>query len=148
VIGVDYLAFYQSGSFGDAGGCIQYIAAVKGYELVTRAELLHDEPEHPRAREEYYKIQVGPLEPLARPIPAGKWRRITFLYTTGEYLQHASTINDLVVHTDERQVLWRALRERLIRSTEYNIGDEPDLDLDPEVLAALLGFKEMGSPRR
>lgn len=147
VIGVDYLAFYQSASFGAAGGCIQYIAAVKGYELVTRAELLQDEPEHPRASEEYYKIQIGPLEPLKRPIPAGKWRRITFLYTTGEYLQHAGTISDLVVHTNERQVLWRALRERLLRSAAYNIGDEPDLDLDPEVLAALLGIQEMGSAR-
>jgi len=146
VIGVDYLAFYQSGSFREAGGCIQYVAAVKGYELVTRAELLQDEPGHPRAREEYYKIQIGPLEPLRQPILAEKWRRITFLYTTGEYLLHARTINDLVVHSDERQVLWKALRERLARGAEYGVENLPDLDLDPEILSALLGIRAMGLP--
>ena len=57
VIAVDYLAFYQPGSFGAQGGRIQYTAAVRGHELTTRAELLKDEPNHPRAREEYFKIQ-------------------------------------------------------------------------------------------
>jgi hypothetical protein len=142
VIGVDYLAFYQSGSFGDEGGCIQYLSAVRGHELVTRGELFQDEPDHPRARDEYYKVQIGPLERLKPPILAGKWRRITFLYTTGEYLLKANTINDLVVHTEERQVLWKALRERLTREPGYQIEEYPKLDFDPEVLAILLGVKE------
>src|SRR3989304_3044887 len=65
VVAVDYLAFYQTGAFGEEGGedhrwQIQYIAPVRGHELTTRAELLRDEPDHPRAREEYYKLQLGP----------------------------------------------------------------------------------------
>src|SRR5512136_2268423 len=77
VVTVDYLAFYQPGSFGDLSGRIEWMAPVRGHELATRAELLRDEPDHPRAREEYFKIQIGPLEHLPRPILTESWRRIT-----------------------------------------------------------------------
>jgi hypothetical protein len=144
VVAVDYLAFYQPGNFGEQGAQIQYVAEVKGHELTTRLELLRDEPDHPRANEEYYKIQIGGLEKLAQPVKAEKWRRITFLYTTGEYLLKARTINDLVVHSDERQLLWRSLRERAVNGQAYQT-DFPELDVDPQVLIELLGIKEINS---
>lgn len=140
VIAVDYLAFYQPASFGERGGQIEYIAEVRGHELVTRAELLRDEAEHPRAHEEYYKIQIGPLEPLPQPILAGKWRRLTFLYTTGEYLMQARTLNDLVIRSDERSTLWRSLRERAENAQRYHT-ELPPVDLPAEVLMALLGIQ-------
>jgi len=143
VIAVDYLAFYQTGTFGDEKWRIQEIAPVRGHELTTRAELLRTEPDHPRAREEYYKVQLGPLERLPVPILADTWRRITFLYTTGEYLLRARTINDLVVQSDERQLLWQALRER--NEQKYGSTDEGGIDLPDEVLAVLLGIKESGA---
>ena len=62
VVAVDQLAFYQPSSFGASRGRIEFSAVVRGHELKTRAELLKDEAEHPRAGEEYYKIQVGGLE--------------------------------------------------------------------------------------
>jgi len=120
VISVDYLAFYQTAAFGEDKWCIQYIAPVLGHELSTRLELLKDEVDHPRASQEYYKIQLGAIQRLPKPIPAESWRRITFLYTTGEYLLPAETINDLIVHTEDRQVLWQALRERACLSQEYH----------------------------
>jgi len=138
---VDALAFYQPGSFGESGGQIEYIAEVRGHELTTRAELLRDEPDHPRAREEYYKLQIGPLERLAHPVVAEKWRRLTFLYTTGEYLLKAHTLNDLVVRSDERQLLWHSLRERAVNEQLYKT-DLPEADIPPEVLMTLLGIKE------
>lgn len=141
VIAVDYLAFYQTGSFGADKWRIQYIAQVKGHELTTRAELLQDQPDHPRVNEEYYKVQIGSLQELLPPIPAGKWRRITFFYTTGEYLQDAETVNDLIVHSEDRQILWTALRERLDKKQTYGIGDQPEVELEDEVLAALLGIQ-------
>jgi hypothetical protein len=141
VIAVDYLAFYQPGSFGQQGGRIEWTAPVCGHELTTRGELLRDEADHPRAGEEYYKIQLGPLERLAQPILAEKWRRLTFLYTTGEYLLKAKTLNELVVQSDERQLLWRSLLERAEQSQQYKT-DLPGADIPPEVLMALLGIKE------
>ncbi|MEW6403705.1 MAG: hypothetical protein AB1649_18070, partial [Chloroflexota bacterium] len=141
VVAVDYLAFYQPSAFGERGERIEYVAPVRGHELTTRAELLRDEADHPRAKEEYYKIQLGALERLKEPILAGKWKRITFLYTTGEYLLKAKTVNDLVVAGDERQLLWQSLRERAENEQLYNV-DLPDVDIPPDVLIALLGIKE------
>ncbi len=145
VVSVDYLAFYQPASFGARGGLLEYIAPVRGHELTTRAELLRDEPNHPRAHEEYYKIQLGPLEKLPAPIRAEKWKRITFFYTTGEYLRNARTLNDLVVAGDERALLWRSLRERAENAALYHT-DLPPADLPPDVLLTLLGIKEIAPP--
>ena len=145
VVAVDHLAFYQPASFGERGGRIEFISEVRGHELTTRGELLRDEADHPRAREEYYKIQIGAMEKLQTPITTDKWKRITFLYTTGEYLLKAKSVNDLVVDGDERQTLWRSLRERAENEQLYKV-DMPEADIPPEVLMALLGIKELQAP--
>lgn len=138
VVDVDYLAFYQASAFGEAHRWrIETFAEVRGHELTTRAELLRDEPDHPRAREEYYKIQLGGLETLPSPILSGKWRRLTFLYTTGALLCRAKTISDLVVRSDEREILWRSLRDRALKGGQYHSADLPEIDLDPLLLAML-----------
>ena len=74
---------------------------------------------------------------LPRPIMAGRWRRITFLYTTGEQLRTAHSINELVVRSEEREVLWRSLRERALQSGQYQPADLPEIALDPLLLAML-----------
>jgi hypothetical protein len=146
VVTVDHLAFYQPSSFGHLGGRIEFTAPVRGHELTTRSELLKDEPDNLRSREEYYRIQLGGLERLPRPITADKWRRLTFLYTTGEYLRKAQTLHDLVVHSDERALLWRSLRDRAENGQSYR-ASLPEVDLPPDVLVALLGFREHDGPQ-
>jgi hypothetical protein len=141
VVAVDYLAFYQPASFGERKWCIEWLAPVKGHELVTRAELLREDADHPKAGEEDFKIQVGSLVQLPHPIQADKWKRISFFYTTGEYLLGAENIGDLIVHSEERKLLWSALRERAEQGQEYEV---PEVDVPPDVLAALLGIKEIG----
>lgn len=146
VVAVDYLAFYQTAAFGDEKWRIQTIAPVLGHELTTRAELLRDEADHPRAQAMYYKLQLGPLQSLPRPILAKNWRRITFLYTTGEYLLNAETVNDLVIEDEERQILWQALRDRASLAQQYSTQDSPDippLEIEPALLAALLGLTNL-----
>jgi len=140
VISVDYLAFYQTGAFQEQKWRIQYLAPVKGHELTTRIELLRDESEHPYAGHEYFKIQLGPLLSLPRAILADRWRRITFFYTTGEYLINALTINDLIVGDNERRNLWQALRERAESNQQYGLEEIPDINIDPKMLAILLGM--------
>jgi hypothetical protein len=138
VIDVDYLAFYQTGAFGETNRWqVEYLAEVRGNELTTRQNLFADEPSHPRAKEEYYKINLGPLIRLPEPILAGRWLRVTFLYTTGEYLAKARKIADLVVHSDERLVLWRSLRERALHGGRYQAQDLPEIPIDPLVLEML-----------
>ncbi len=139
VVAVDYLAFYQTGAFGAANRWkIEFAAPLQGYELTTRRELLRDEPDHPRASEEYYRLQLGPLVQLDRAIPAENWRRLTFLYTTGELVSRARCLRDLVVRSDERALLWQALREK----ARYAVGgaaaaDLPEFPIDPALLAML-----------
>ena len=145
VVAVDYLAFYQPASFGDDHKwCIEVVAPVKGHELATRGDLFKDDLDHPRSREEYFKIQLGPLQALPRPIKADKWKRVTFLYTTGEHLLKAETLNELTVHDEERKVLWQALRERALNEQQYKVADLPELPIDPEILA-LFGLLGGGS---
>lgn len=139
LIEVDTVAFYQTSGFGEEHRWqIEYYAPLRGHELTTRRELLRDEPDHPRAQEEYYKLQLGPLERLPSPIPAGRWRRVTFLYSTGERLAAARSLRELVVRGDEeRQTLWRALRERALQGGQYRAEELPELAIDPAILALL-----------
>ena len=135
-VAVDWLAFYQTAKFGEEKWSINYIAPVRGHELATRAELLRTQPDHPRAGEQYYKVQIGPLERLPQPIPSRKWRRFTFLYTTGEKLLAAEELNDLIVQSAERELLWQALRERGLRA-ERQYESRGGGELDFALLCAL-----------
>jgi hypothetical protein len=140
ILNVDYLAFYQPGSFKGKRWRIECMAQVLGHELSTRAELLKDQIDHPRAEEEYYKIQLGPIQKLDQPISAGDWKRFTFLYTTGEYFQAAKMLTDLTVRPSERRSLWRTLRERASTQSNFVKGwDFPD-DLPLDALSILLGI--------
>jgi len=97
MIRVDWIAFYLTSAFGEEKWSVRYLAPVKGYELVTRGELLSDALDHPRADEPYYKLVLGPLTQLALPIPAQRWRRFTFLYTKGKKLLTARDVKELTL---------------------------------------------------
>lgn len=140
ILNVDYLAFYQPASFTDRKWRVEYLAPVLGHELATRLELLKEENDHPRADEEYFKIQLGPIQQLIRPIIAGEWKRFTFLYTTGEYFRRAKELTELTVRPGERRRLWKALRERGSQIPAYQAEQENPNDLSLEVLSALLGI--------
>jgi hypothetical protein len=148
IIDVDYLAFFQTGNFGlDHRWRIETIADVRGHELVKRRDLLRDQPDHPRANEEYYKLQLGPLKNLSDPIVAGKWKRITFFYSLGSLMNRARIVNDLVVQTDERAILWQTLRDR--SKSNYKINKtknetETGFNLTPEFFSLLSGLDRIG----
>jgi hypothetical protein len=137
---VDYLAFYQPASFQDRKWRVEYLAPVHGHELTTRIDLLQAEKDHPRADEDYFKIQLGPVQQLRFPILAGKWKRFTFLYTTGEYFVKAKNLTDLTVRPGERRQLWKALRERGCCLPEYQADPPLENGLPMELLSAILGI--------
>ena len=109
----DVIAFYQTTAFGKGHRSrIECFAEVSGVELTTRAELFRDEPDHPRAYEEYFKIQLRGIETLPHPIIADEWKRFTFFYTTGSRIMTAESIRGLAMNARERGDVWRILRER------------------------------------
>jgi hypothetical protein len=127
-IGADYLAFYQTSAFKaqEEAQTVTYFAATRRYRLATRQELLPAEAGHPRAHDYYYRIDVGPLQRLPRPVPATTYRRITFIHTTLECLLTATDVRDLFQRTDPFEQLWGALREHNLRPLKNRIvGDRP-----------------------
>jgi len=140
IVSVDMLAFYQPGTFGEEHRWrIEHMAEVRGVELTTRAELLREEADHPRANEEYYKLSIGPLQRLKQPIPADQWKRITFFYTLGERFGEAKVIKDLVVRNEERDILWRSLRDRQNQAGFYHQQSDIPFQLDAELLTLFTG---------
>jgi len=109
-IGAEYLAFYFTQAFSDLAWAVHHIAPVLHYNVLTRCELLPDEPDHPRAGDWYYQIEIGPIESLPRPIPSLRLRRLTFLPTTMGRLLAAEEINDLWMREPLEERLWNALK--------------------------------------
>ena len=113
-IHAEYVAFYFTKALGDTlRWAIHFYARRTGHELVRRRDLLPDEPDHPRADELYYKLQLGPIRQWVPPIVSLRWRRITFIHTTWDRFVNAREINDLF-STDDVFVdrLYHTLRER------------------------------------
>jgi catechol 2,3-dioxygenase-like lactoylglutathione lyase family enzyme len=127
-IHAEYVAFYFTRKFGpDLRWAIHFYARRTGHELVRRIDLLPDEPNHPRAREVYYKLQLGPLRQKDPPIVSLRWRRITFIQTTWDRFVVATEINDLF-RSDDTFVdrVYYALKSRGIqpeREVEIRYGD-------------------------
>lgn len=144
-IHAEYLAFYFNRAFGDRKWAIHYYAKQLGHELVRRGDLLPTEKGHPRTDKLYYKIQLGPLQQLKRPIVSLRWRRISFLHTTWDRFQDAVEINDLFVegkpYVDR---LYYALREEGIHpERDYHIADGETIYRLDMLIPCLFGTVEI-----
>jgi hypothetical protein len=92
-------------------GPLRYYAPIEGHELITRRDLIPSEPDHPRTGQWYYKLQLGPLEHKLPPIVSLRWRRITFILTTGDRFMEALEINDLSEQESPAGQLYVRLKE-------------------------------------
>lgn len=101
-----YLAFYLTRAFGPDKWSIREYALVRGHELVRRRELLPGEPDHPRADEFYFKLELGAPLSLPHPITSRTSRRILFVWTTGERFSRAVTIDELIDPAVSADALW------------------------------------------
>ena len=86
---------YFTKTFGENRWAIHFYASIESHELVTRRDLIPSEPDHPRAGNWYYALQLGPLERKLPPIVSTRWRRVTFIVTSGDRFMQAVEINDL-----------------------------------------------------
>jgi len=116
--------YYLTKPFGQDAFSVRWYARVRGHELVTRRDLLPDEPDHPRAEQRYYKLQLGKLVELPYPIPSRRLRRITFVLTNGKRLNEAWEINDLFLGPREQDLLWRARSKRCVCRPNGTIPSE------------------------
>jgi hypothetical protein len=127
-VGADYLAFYQTGAFRpEERWAVNYYAPIRRYRIIRRRDLLPQEADHPRADDEYYKIEIGPLQTLPHPVPSRRLRRITFIPTTLTRLLSAEEINDLWLGSRVEELLWESFKAQGIlaeRRTDVRQEDE------------------------
>ncbi|MEA3337107.1 MAG: hypothetical protein U9R25_14450 [Chloroflexota bacterium] len=124
-VAADYLAFYQTSVFGDEAWAVRYYAPVQRFRIVHRYQLLPEESQHPRAKDRYYKVEIGPLLRLSQAIPSRRLRRVTFIPTTLSKLLTAREINDLWWRDRPEERLWTALREAgLMVEYRFQLGDQ------------------------
>jgi len=140
-LAVQYLAFYHTARFPELRWQIRYYAAVVRYNVVSRRELLPDEPDHPHADALYYRVALGSLIPLPSPVPSRKLRRITFISTTLSRLLGARDVAELWPRETARDRLWRALRMREIEARRNYAIREGEATYVADV--AVLGPRKM-----
>jgi hypothetical protein len=141
-IGADYLAFYQTGAFGKAeeAQTVSYYATVRRYRLLTRRDLLPTEADHPRANDYYYRIDIGPFQRLALPIPAKSFVRLTFIHTTLDRLLAAGDVVELFRQDDAFDRLWNALRQHKLRPLKNRLLGERPVDIALRARGGYLGI--------
>ena len=126
-VGADYLAFYQTKLFEEERWAVNYYAPIRRYRIARRRDLLPEAADHPRADDEYYKIEIGPLQSLPHSIPSQRLRRITFIPTTLKRLLSAEEINDLWIGSRAQEDLWEILKAQDIPAErQVNVREEDE----------------------
>lgn len=141
-IGADYIAFYQTGAFKreEEAQTVTYYAPTRRYQLLTRRELLPDEANHPRSEDYYFRIELGPLQRLERPVPAQSFRRVTFIHTSFHHLLSAERVTDLFRKDDPFERLWHSLREYKLRPLKNRLVGETPIDITLRARGGYLGI--------
>lgn len=116
-VAAEALAFYLTRPFGADAWQVAWYAPALRYQIVTRRELLPAEPDHPRAGERYYRIVLGPVRRLERPIPSRRLRRVTFIPTTFGQLLTAEDVADLWQIDDVTPMLWTQFHDAALKAT-------------------------------
>jgi hypothetical protein len=149
-IHAEVVAFYFTKKYDpNLRWAVHFYARRTGHELVRRVDLFPDEPDHPRAGQTYYKLQLGPLKRKEPPIYSQRWRRITFIQTTWDRFVAAREINDLFSSDDvfvDR--VYHALRmrglqpEREVTIRERNAAYTVDIVIPCQDGAVMLSTRE------
>lgn len=142
-VAADFLAFYQTGAFRnqEEAQTVTYYAATRRYRLVTRRELLPAEADHPRAEDFYFRIELGPLLRLEKPLPSASLRRITFIHTTLDRLFHSSDVKELFVKEDPFDAFWQTLRANRLRPLPNRIFEQQPVDITLRARSGYVGIR-------
>ncbi len=134
---VRWLAFYLPAVFGEDRWKVSWLGRVRAATTAVRRELIPSEPGHPRADQPYWKLELGSLERLPRPIPSARRRRVVFIPTSLERLRAAGEINDLYRTSPiEDRLYWRLRdaggepeRQFFVRDADTDLGAFVDIAL-------------------
>jgi very-short-patch-repair endonuclease len=123
--GVQYLAFYLTKVFGEKSFSVPCYANVEKITIVKRKELFPEEADDPKRDDDYFRLQIGNLQVLPKPVVSKRLRRIVFIETTPSHLLHANEINDLFDESPIEDRFWTALKaEGINAERQYFIRNE------------------------
>lgn len=105
----EYLALYATQRCGREGGRISWYAPIAKVTRRRRASLLPGEPDHLRAGEWYWKLELGERKKLSPPVQNRLRRRLAFAYTTLSRLLRAREIGQLFAIPPLEEIARRAL---------------------------------------
>ena len=111
-----FVALYQTAAFGGEGRQIRYYARIRRVTVARRAALLPDEPDHPRSGDLYYRLRLGQVRTLPRPIRNAGKHRVTFAFTTHMALLGAQNVCDLFGVPAAELIMGRLLKRHRIRA--------------------------------
>ncbi len=112
------LAFYQTKIFEQEKYSVRYFADVTDIQQVGRHDLFPNEPKGEKSKKRYYRLALGPLQELPKPIFSRRARRILFIPSTWEKFVSAMEINDLYHGSPLENRLWAALKRRRISAEQ------------------------------
>lgn len=122
-----HVAFYLGHrSFGQRAWQIGHWASVENRHIVTRRELFPDKTDEARAGNTYFKLGLGELRALPRPIVSRRGRFSVFCATTLNKLLGADELNDLRHDSPLEDELWRGLKAYKIEAErQWHINAGP-----------------------
>ena len=108
---IHYVAFYFPADFDEElRHKVVYYSTVKSVKVVKRIKLFPNELKHPRAGQDYFKINLGQILPLPRPIPSLRFRRLVHIHSSYRRLMTAREINDLYNTSPLEETMYQALK--------------------------------------
>ena len=107
----NYIAFYQPASFGKRGKRIEYFARVIKKKKTKRIKLLPEQKLHPRANNNYLKIDFAEIRKLPGPVTNIIPRRVSFGFTDLKSLLSAKNILELYDVPPTEQIVEKQLNQ-------------------------------------
>lgn len=77
-----WIAFYMPGWHTQHAHCIQHVAAISAYTIMSRRHYLPAEHDHPRAHHPYIILTIDTMYTLRLPVPSRRWRRMSVQHST------------------------------------------------------------------
>lgn len=112
----EWLAFYQTKTFGPEAIAVRYYGKVARIARVRRKELFPNEPTGAKSDREYFQVFLEKLEKLPAPIVSYRLRLIVFIATSYAKLMTATEINDLYDDSPLEDALWTELKKLNLRA--------------------------------
>lgn len=105
---IEYLAFYFPSSFGEHAFKVEWYGKVNHLRIVSRAEAVPSEPNHPKANSQYFVIGIKKCIRLEEPFESIRPRRLLFIPTTQQkfFYPLIREINHLFNESPLENLLW------------------------------------------